>query len=98
MRFNDGRVDPQGRYWAGAMSDPSTTNEGVLFRLDPEKSLHRVIENVTIPNGIGWTLDGKYMYFTDSPTGNIFKYKFDPETGNVSDRVVFFHVEKVDKD
>ena len=101
MRFNDGAVDPQGRYWAGTMNDPlikSPTNEGVLFRLDPDKSLHRVIENVTIPNGIGWTFDGKYMYFTDSPTGKIFKYKFDPKTGNISDREVFLHVEKQDED
>lgn len=99
MRFNDGAVDPQGRYWAGAMNDPlvkAPTDEGVLFRLDPDKSLHRVIENVTLPNGMGWTLDGKYMYFTDSPTGNIFKYDFDPKTGDISNREVFFHVDKTE--
>ena len=101
MRFNDGAVDPQGRYWAGTMNDPlikPPTNEGVLFRLDADKSLHRVIENVTIPNGIGWTFDGKHMYFTDSPTGNIFKYNFDSQTGNISDREIFFHLNKHDEE
>ena len=96
MRFNDGAVDPQGRYWAGTMNDKSPNDEGVLFRLDSDKSLHRVLENVTIPNGVGWTFDHKHMYFTDSPSGDIYKFAFDPKTGDISDRKVFLHVEKQD--
>jgi len=57
---------------------------GVLFRLDPDHSIHRVKDKVTIPNGMSWTLDNKYMYFTDSPTGKIMKYPYDIETGNIS--------------
>lgn len=79
------------------MNDPlvhEPSPEGVLFRLDTDKSLHRVLENVTIPNGMGWTLDGQIMYFTDSPTQNIWKYKFDGNTGNITDRQVFYTVEK----
>ena len=71
MRFNDGAMDPEGRYFAGTMNDPKIkqpTDEGVLFRLDPDRSLHRVIEGVSIPNGIGFTPDHKFMYFIDSPT------------------------------
>ena len=40
-----------------------------------------MIEGVTIPNGISWSRDSKTMYFTDSPTKNIFAYDFDAETG-----------------
>ena len=50
MRFNDGFVDPEGRYFAGTMNDPKITkptNEGVLFRLDPDLTLHRIIEQVS---------------------------------------------------
>ena len=97
MRFNDGFVDPEGRFFAGAMNDPKVkepTNEGVLFRLDPDLSLHRVIENVTIPNGMGLTLDEKFMYFIDSPTKNISKFKYDKDTGSISDREVFYHVDE----
>ncbi|KAL9636541.1 MAG: hypothetical protein Q9164_002759 [Protoblastenia rupestris] len=97
MRFNDGCVDPQGRYWASTMNDPKVhepTAEGVLFRLDPDMSLHRMIENVTIPNGMGWSLDWKTFYFTDSPTKNIYKYRFDGNTGNISEREIFYHVEE----
>ncbi|KAI9833894.1 MAG: hypothetical protein M1819_003403 [Sarea resinae] len=96
MRFNDGAVDSHGRFWAGAMDDPTivdSTDEGVLFRLDPDGSLHRVLEGVTIPNGIGWSMDDKTMYFTDSPTKNIFAFDFDAATGEISNRRVFFHVE-----
>ncbi|KAL9098299.1 MAG: hypothetical protein Q9163_006018 [Psora crenata] len=99
MRFNDGYVDPQGRYWAGTMNDPKVhepTAEGILFRLDSDKSLHRMIENVTIPNGMGWSLDGKTFYFTDSPTKNVFKYRFDSRSGKIDHREVFFHVDEED--
>lgn len=56
----------------------------MLFRLDPDLSLHRAKEGVTIPNGTSWTLDNKTMYLTDSPSGNITAYPYDPETGKLS--------------
>ena len=97
MRCNDGAVDSQGRYWVGTMNDPKVkdpTDEGVLFRLDPDMSLHRMIEGVSIPNGMSWSPDDKIMYFTDSPSKNIYKYDYDSTTGNISNRQVFFHVEE----
>ncbi|KAL8633212.1 hypothetical protein Q9189_001112 [Teloschistes chrysophthalmus] len=94
MRCNDGAVDKAGRYWVGTMNDPkviSPTNEGVLFRLDPDLSLHRMVEGATIPNGMGWSADDKKMYFIDTPTRNIFVYDFDLTSGSISNRQVFFH-------
>ncbi|KAI4198771.1 MAG: hypothetical protein LQ346_002699 [Caloplaca aetnensis] len=94
MRCNDGAVDAAGRYWVGTMNDPKVqqpTDEGVLFRLDPDMSLHRMIENVTIPNGIGWSRDNKKMFFIDTPTKNIFVFDFDLASGVISNRKVFFH-------
>ena len=96
MRFNDGFVDPEGRYFAGTMNDPKVkepTDEGVLFRLDQDLSLHRIIEGVTIPNGMGFTLDEKFMYFIDSPTKNVWKFKYDRKTGDIADREIFYRVE-----
>ncbi|KAL9016153.1 MAG: hypothetical protein Q9185_006485 [Variospora sp. 1 TL-2023] len=95
MRCNDGAVDAAGRYWLGTMNDPKVqdpTDEGVLFRLDPDLSLHRMIERASIPNGVGWTLDNKKMYFIDSPTRNIFVFDFDLASGAISNRQVFFHL------
>jgi len=100
MRFNDGAVDSHGRFWAGAMNDPKfvaePTAEGVLFRLDPDLTLHRMIEKVTIPNGIGWSRDDKTMFFTDSPTKNIYAFDFDAASGSISNRRVFFHLDDED--
>jgi len=96
MRLNDGIIDPSGRYWAGTMNDPkvhASSPEGVLFRLDPDLTLHRIIEGVTIPNGMGFSVDGKTMYFTDSPTSSISKFQYNKETGNISHREVFYEVE-----
>ena len=99
MRFNDGSIDSQGRFWAGTMSDPvvvsSPEPEGFLFRLDPTSSkptLHRVIPNVTIPNGTGWSPDDKTMYFTDSPSRSITAFDFDAPSGEISNGRVFFKV------
>lgn len=99
MRCNDGAVDSQGRYWVGTMNDPKVkdpSDEGILFRLDPDKSLHRMIEGVSIPNGMSWSSDDRVMYFTDSPSKNIYKYDFDAVSGIISNRQIFFHLEEED--
>lgn len=95
MRANDGAVDSKGRFWMGTMNDfhvGECNPEGVLFRLDADLSLHRVIEGVTIPNGIGWSPDDKTMYFTDSPTQGIDAYDFDAETGTMSNKRQFWKI------
>jgi sugar lactone lactonase YvrE len=93
MRFNDGAVDSLGRFWAGSMNDfgaGAPQAEGTVFRLDPDMSVHRMIENVTIPNGIGWSPDDTKMYFTDSPTRRIDVFDFVKETGEIRNRRMFF--------
>ena len=97
MRFNDGVVDHEGRYWASTMNDPKVQpdfkDEGILSRLDPDLTLPRMIEKVTIPNDMNFTVDGKTIYFTDTPTGNVFRFKYDRKSGDISDREVFYHPE-----
>lgn len=97
MRFNDGAVDSHGRFWAGAMNDSKyvseLTDEGVLFRLDPDLTVHRMVEKMTIPNGIGWNDANDTMYLTDSPTGTIFAYDYDAATGTISNRRPHFRLD-----
>jgi len=98
MRMNDGAVDSKGRFWAGSMNDPKVkkpTTEGILFRLDTDLTLHRIIENATIPNGIGWNDKDDTMFWTDSMTHTIWAFDFESVTGNLSNRRVFF--ELIDK-
>jgi len=96
IRSNDGAVDTSGRFWVGTMNDPTVTDPtdvGVVFRLDPDMTLHRMIEKVTIPNSIGWSEDDKTMFFTDSPTKTISMFDYDATTGNISNRRPYFKYE-----
>lgn len=66
--------------------------QGTLFRCDLDGSLHAVLESVTIPNGLSWSLDDRTMYFTDTPTRCIYSYDFDASNGSVANKKVFFEV------
>lgn len=94
MRGNDGAVDSQGRFWVGFMNDPlcveEVKDEGAVFRLDPDLSLHRPLDNITIPNGTTWNKMDNTMYFADSPSRTISAFDFDPTTGTLSNRRTFF--------
>ncbi|MBK8905140.1 MAG: SMP-30/gluconolactonase/LRE family protein [Anaerolineaceae bacterium] len=74
-RFNDGKVDGYGRYWAGTMNRQEKEASGTLYRLDPDLSLHTVDEEYIITNGPAFSLDGTTMYHNDSVKG--FVYAFD---------------------
>ncbi len=94
MRFNDGAVDCAGRFWAGTMSMNNEPNkEGVLYRLDPDHSVHVMEVGVGISNGIGWSPDNTIMYFTDSPQRVIYAYDFDAATGSITNRRIFAHLQ-----
>ena len=92
MRFNDGATDQQGRFWAGTMlqvPEDDKTGEGILYRLDPDGSLHEMEHGLFLSNGIGWSPDQRTMYLTDTTTSEIFAYDFDKSTGNISNRRIF---------
>lgn len=85
-RMNDGKVDPAGRFWAGTMPYAEDQPTGVLYRLDPDYSVHRMLDHVTVSNGLGWSPDGSRMYYIDSPTRRVDVFDFDMETGSISNR------------
>ena len=86
-RFNDGKCDPQGRFWIGSMS-PENPGHAALYRYDPNGSMRTMVTELTISNGLGWSPDGGTFYLTDSPQRKIFAYRFDGATGEISDRTV----------
>jgi sugar lactone lactonase YvrE len=96
-RLNDGRVDRQGRYWAGSMHDPegppATYFErepvGTFWRLDPDRSVHPMIPGILVSNGLCWSPDGRTMYAANSPTRIMRAWDYDPETGGISNARVF---------
>lgn len=86
-RFNDVFADPEGRVFCGTM--PAGDRLGTLYRLDPDRSLSRVEENVNISNGMGLTPDRKHLYYSISLDKKIYKYDYDQATGAISNRSVF---------
>jgi sugar lactone lactonase YvrE len=86
-RFNDGAVDPAGRFWAGTMTTTGATSS--LYRLDPDGSVHTMESGLAISNGIGWSPDRRTMYLTDSPRFVIYAYDFDVQSGSISNKRVF---------
>lgn len=85
-RMNDGKVDPQGRLWAGSMADSAAPGAGVLHRLDPDGTVQDMLAGLTIPNGLDWSVDNRTMYYIDSPTRRIDAFDFEPETGALANR------------
>lgn len=90
-RFNDGYVDPRGRFWAGTMSLVGKPAQGALYRIDmnPAPRVTRVLEGVTTSNGIDWSLDERLMYYADTGTRRIDVFDFDPETAALANRRPF---------
>lgn len=86
-RFNDVIADPAGRVFCGTMS--SAEHAGSLYQLDTDGSIRRVLSGIGISNGMGFTPDAKQMYFTDSPTHNIYLFDYDVDSGEITNQRVF---------
>jgi D-xylono/L-arabinono-1,4-lactonase len=89
-RFNDVFADPEGRVFCGTM--PAGDRLGSLYRLDPDRTLTRVVEDVNISNGMGLTPDRKQLYYSVTLDRKIYKFDYDQATGALSNRSVFVDV------
>jgi sugar lactone lactonase YvrE len=85
-RFNDGKVDARGRFWAGTMAIDETPGRGALYRLDPDGSVTQLLDGVGLSNGVDWSPDGRTLYYVDSLTHRVDAFDFDPATGEISNR------------
>ena len=86
IRFNDGACDTDGRFWAGTMAYDQRTGAASLYRLDVDGSVHRMLDGLTIGNGLAWDASSRVMYYIDTPTHRIDAFAFDPDSGSLSDR------------
>jgi sugar lactone lactonase YvrE len=92
IRFNDGGCDPAGRFWIGSMAYDETPGRGTIHRLDPDGSIHLVLTDVTISNGLAFTDDGRRARYVDTPTGRVDTLEVDPARGTVTGRRPFVEV------
>jgi sugar lactone lactonase YvrE len=83
MRTNDGGIDAEGRLWIGTMHVDHNAGAGGLYCVENDFLPVKKIENLTIPNGLTWSLDGKTMYHIDSPTKKVQAYYFNSATGEI---------------
>lgn len=93
IRMNDGRVDRQGRFWAGSMVENrklAAGEGGSLYRLDSRDTAPEALRGgIAISNATCFSPDGSALYFTDTPTQDILRYPLDADTGTIGEPVVF---------
>jgi sugar lactone lactonase YvrE len=88
-RFNDGKVAPDGRFFAGTMDEEQLARPiAALHRLDPDGSRHEVVRGLVVSNGLAWSADGRTMFHSDSKAQVVWTYDYDPATGELSGRRV----------
>ena len=87
-RFNDGKCDPQGRFWVGTIYEPRDPPLAGLYCYTRRRlTLRR--DGITNSNGLAWSPNGRTMYWSDTKTATIFAFDFDPATGELDRRRVF---------
>lgn len=92
-RFNDGKADPLGRFWAGTMYEPRDAAKAQLFSLDGRSGHAPALElkagGAVIANGLAWSPDAATVYWTDTPAHTIRAWKWDAQSNRMSDERVF---------
>ena len=94
LRFNDGKPDPWGSFWAGTMAwDEKNGPPCSLYRLAPDGTVTELLRDVGLSNGLDWTADRRLFYYADSNVGRVDLFDTDPDTGALSARRPFVTVE-----
>ena len=96
IRFNDGKVDRQGRFWAGTMvesDDPAIRRGGSLYSLDGTFAVHQHESGIGISNGLCWSPESRRLYFADSSRRSIYSYDFNQDAGTIGNRKIFVKTE-----
>lgn len=93
LRFNDGAIDPRGRFLIGTLNEQDlNAPDGALYRLDPDLGIQKLDTGYAVANGIGFSPDGSTLYVTDMFHGKILAYDYDVEAGTLAGRRTFADV------
>ncbi|AVS88897.1 gluconolactonase [Paracidovorax avenae] len=95
-RFNDGKCDAQGRFWAGSMDFGCEAPTGALYRFDPDGRCTRHDDGFAVTNGPAWShaaasggTRAPAMFFNATAEACTYRYDFDPGTGALSNRTLW---------
>jgi sugar lactone lactonase YvrE len=95
-RMNDGKCDAAGRFWAGTMAFQVTPGVAALYRMDADYQVSRMVSEVTLSNGMDWSLDNRLMYYIDSVSQQVDVFDFDLAAGVASGRRTLIDIPKAD--
>lgn len=84
-RFNDGKCDPRGRFWAGTIVE-GAGSDGGLYCLHPDLSIEKKLDGVRCSNGLCWSRDQRRFFYIDTPTYQVWAFDYDPDTAAISGR------------
>lgn len=85
LRMNDGKADPAGRFVGGTMQLDPIEPVGSLWSIEGSR-VRRLLDGVTISNGLDWSDDGSLFFYIDTPTQRIDVFDYDLATGAISER------------
>src|SRR5690606_12809631 len=85
-RFNDGKCDAKGRFFAGTMDKGGSSPTGSLYCLNSDMKVEKKLSDLTISNGLAWNMANDTMYFIDTPTRKVFAFDYNLETGEMTNQ------------
>ena len=94
MRYNDGKVGPNGNFWIGSMHKEFVPNTGNLYKVTKDFDATVQISNTTVSNGLAWSSDKRTLYFIDSPTHKVIAYDFEIGSSSISNKRTVIEVPK----
>ena len=95
-RFNDGKCDPAGRFWAGTMALSEESNAGNLYMVNHYQSIEKKRTGVTISNGLAWSLNGDTMFYIDTPTYKVMAFDFDLKSASITNERIVIEIPEKD--
>lgn len=95
VQFNDGKCDPTGRFWVGTRATDGSLGRGALYYVDRERRVTLMDAGFDVPNGMGWSPDGRSFYIIDTVPRMLYRYDVDLAAGAISNRTTFHRFEGI---
>ena len=87
-RFNDGGVDPAGRFIAGTVDETREKGIASLYRYD-RSGLTRLAGGLLTSNGVAFSPDGRRLYHSDTLRYTLYACDYDVAAGEATNPQVF---------
>lgn len=94
IRFNDGKIGPNGHFWIGTMDKSCAPRSGNFYRVAPDLQYRLQIQDTSVSNGMAWSSDHVKFYYIDSPTFEVKAFVYDVLSGSISDGRTAFRIPK----